>query len=305
MVTVGGAIRGTQVVDRYAEPAPAISARGFLPTNANARVGVALSVILLALLGVVHMVQLRDAKASKDHPLVARYAGAVILGYEQRNVDEYILPLGQATRSDTIAMTFEAKQHQRVEGKLTRILYVVPAMRSSLEGLRHHDSIVRRPRSSVEVLQHYRQVLTAAGFQTLYTCAGQACAPQPGGLKRFLVNQQRPVPSGDVSTGAFQVPQNERYLAARLSRPEGEVYASVYVAIEASSAMKETASRPLVLLEVIETKPAQPRRSPPSPMSEWLPRNEASGHGATKCESVVVEALDVHVAARQMRRDDV
>jgi len=38
--------------------------------------------------------QLSDVKGSKDHPMVSRYAGSVIIGYDLRKFDEFPIPLG-------------------------------------------------------------------------------------------------------------------------------------------------------------------------------------------------------------------
>ena len=47
------------------------------------------------------LAQLSDVKGSKDHPMVSRYAGSVIIGYDARKFDEFDIPLGPLTRLDT------------------------------------------------------------------------------------------------------------------------------------------------------------------------------------------------------------
>ncbi len=56
--------------------------------------------ILISLLGVAvdSRAQGQDSPGSADHPLVTRYAGSFIDGYEVRDFDEYTLPLGPAVK---------------------------------------------------------------------------------------------------------------------------------------------------------------------------------------------------------------
>ncbi len=67
-------------------------------------------------------------------------------------------------------------------------------------------------------------------------------------LKNKLANR------GQMGEYAFSHPKDQRYLSAKLSRPEGDVYVSLYIAIETFDHFKETANRPLVLLQIVETK---------------------------------------------------
>jgi hypothetical protein len=58
--------------------------------------------IVAVLLGVspqVALAQLSDVKGSKDHPMVSRYAGSVIIGYDFRKFDEFVIPLGALRRT--------------------------------------------------------------------------------------------------------------------------------------------------------------------------------------------------------------
>ena len=209
-------------------------------------------VIALCALGVaVASAQKSDAKGSRDHPLISRYAGSIIIGYDQRQYDEVVLPLGPIVRTDPVAMKFDPKKKQAVDGKVSRVLYVAP------EG-----------RSSLEVVKNYELALTKAGFQTLYSCAGDDCGGHDGWLGEFFLYpagrrlSNTPGPeagsqAGRISSSAFSIPKDQRYLAAKLPRAEGDVYASVYVAIESFDFSPYTHNHALTLLDVIETKPME------------------------------------------------
>jgi hypothetical protein len=45
------------------------------------------------------LAQVSDVKGSKDHTMVSRYAGSVIIGYDFRKFDEFVIPLGALRRA--------------------------------------------------------------------------------------------------------------------------------------------------------------------------------------------------------------
>ena len=96
-------------------------------------------VVLFGLSPGAALAQLSDVKGSKDHPMVSRYAGSVIIGYDFRKFDEFVIPLGVLTRVGGTRPTLEPTKSQRVEGRVTRILYVGPQDRSPLEVVRNYE----------------------------------------------------------------------------------------------------------------------------------------------------------------------
>jgi outer membrane protein OmpA-like peptidoglycan-associated protein len=222
----------------------------------------AFGTITIVLLGAVWppaaSAQLTDVKGSKDHPMVSRYEGSVIIGYDFRKFDEFVIPLGVLKRAGSqpaagggMRATFEPAKSQRIEGRVTRILYVGPAERSPLE-----------------IVRNYELELKKNGFQTLYTCAGTQCGEQDGWLAEFYLytldkrlSQTPPRgtgrPEGQVSEYALSSPINQRYLAAKRSRPEGDVYVSVYVATNRATHHKETQDHPVILLDVVDAVPIE------------------------------------------------
>ena len=152
--------------------------------------------------------QLRDLKEGRDHPIISRYAGSILIGYEARDFDEFTLPLGPLRRVSTAPARYEPSKSERVEGRRTRLLYVAPENRSPLE-----------------VLRNYEQELEKAGFRALYACAGLECGGQEGFLSKFyLYAQNRRLsnapagakgPPGQITKMAFQFPRDQRYLRSR------------------------------------------------------------------------------------------
>ena len=172
---------------------------------------------LLWLGGSSLIAQQEDRVGSKDHPLISRYPGSVIVQYLQKEFDEFNLPLGRITANNKIEKT------QRLEGRVTRIYYEGPDGRSSLEVHRNYDAALRR-----------------AGFQALFTCEREACGQ---GFFRFGTDRE----------DRWYQDFTPRHLTARLSRPEGEVYVSLHV----EEQRRGSASRPTVWLDVIEMKPME------------------------------------------------
>jgi outer membrane protein OmpA-like peptidoglycan-associated protein len=196
------------------------------------------------------LAQLSDVKGSKDHPMVSRYAGSVVIGYDFRKFDEFTIPLGPLQRVDD-RPTFEPSKSQRVEGKVTRILYVGPPDRSPLE-----------------IVRNYELELKKSGFEILYACAEKQCSGSDGWLATFYLYtikkhlSQTPPPGsgrhvGQVSEYALATPVNQRYLAMKRARPEGDVYVSVYVATNRFTVHKETQDHPVILLDVIDAVPIE------------------------------------------------
>ncbi len=194
--------------------------------------------------------QLNDASGAKDNPGIKRYEGSVIIGYDFRKFNDYELLVGPLERTGQPPYAKPTKT-QQVEGQTTRILYVVPQGRSPLE-----------------VMRNYEQELQKSGFQVLYQCAREKCGAKDGWLaERYLYADKRRLlntppdssgrPKGRVSELAFTDAKDQHYVVAKRANPQGDVYASVYVALGQMDMHQETFDHALVLLDVIETKPME------------------------------------------------
>lgn len=120
-------------------------ARNFL--RPLAQTSVALATVLLTM---PILAQGTDARGSADHPLLSRYPGSRIQTYSQVEFDQYSLALGIENNAPS--------DIQQIEGKVTKIGYVNPAGRSAFE-----------------IYRNYEDVLESAGFETLWSCAADAC----------------------------------------------------------------------------------------------------------------------------------
>lgn len=162
----------------------------------------------------------QDAPGSGEHPLVPlRFPDAVITDYEETAYDAIILP--------TEGFAEEERYGDRLdlEGRITEIVYRIPA-----------------ERSTIEVFRAYADGLDALGFQRLYACAADTCGGR--GFNLTL--------AGDQYMTFGDLPNDQRYLAARLDRPEGTAYAMLFL-VKAYSRGGADQDAVFARLTVIET----------------------------------------------------
>lgn len=168
----------------------------------------------------------KDVKGSKDHPLVGRFADSVIRAYEAKDFDEYTLGLGKLSYRGT-DNTFHWAKSEKIEGRITRITYVAPASAST-----------------AAIIRSYGEALRKADFKVLFAADEKALGYRYDNwyYKAYPDPQQR-----RQNLLGFR---STRYLVAKLSRQEGDVYAVAYTAIGGFAAR----NAPIIQLDVIEVK---------------------------------------------------
>lgn len=171
-----------------------------------------------------------DLKGSQDHPLVPRYEGSEIIGYEASAFARHDFARAPIRKGGGFAGNPDAALP--AEGRLTTIVYRAPAGRSPLE-----------------VLRNYEAALAEAGFTTAFSCAGQEC-----GRADFNFTL---VPLGPYSTLFNGYYEDHGYVLARLARSAGDVIASAYVVRNMGGGINR--ERALVKLDVLELKPMEQR----------------------------------------------
>ena len=169
-----------------------------------------------------------DITGSSDHPLLKRYKGSEIKKYDQREFDEYVLILGEVVNAPGEPSNVRVTKSEKLEGKVTKISYEIPEDRSSLE-----------------VLRNYENELKSAGFEILFTCSNKDC-----GGRAF---NHKVVPYDTMFGDNYY---DQRYIAAKLSREEGDVYTSVYV-IKNTTGGGRTKNYIYTQVDVIEMVPMQ------------------------------------------------
>lgn len=127
----------------------------------------------------------QDADGS-DHPLLPRYEGADIRKYRAGALDETLIPIGAITSEGA------KTSRRKLEGTIT-----------------HIDYRVKPATAPLQIERHYKGVLQAAGFETVYNCVGAACGRDMGSL---ILNSGKVAPVG-FADGLFN--DRIRVLVAR------------------------------------------------------------------------------------------
>lgn len=185
--------------------------------------------------------QIADAPGTRDHPMIKRYEGSWILGYQQREYTDFAVPTGPLKVDySNQAAPYSLERSAKVEGRHTRVLYVVPVKRATLE-----------------VLRNYVEDLEAKGFKKLFGCSGAECGADEG--KRFVTHWMYPIAStqkprnkGQMTEFALNFPEDVRYAAYWLDRPEGSVYVALTIAENKFNQWPETFDKVMVLMDVVE-----------------------------------------------------
>jgi outer membrane protein OmpA-like peptidoglycan-associated protein len=175
----------------------------------------------------------RDVAGAKDHPLIPRYEGSVIFGYKVERYVEANMPLGPATKSIDARRGFE--KVEKLEGPRTRILYLAPPQRTSLE-----------------VYRNYRNALEKQGFATVYECRGDECGVQIEDAI-YYDSKERLITNNQVAAHAFTMGvEDPRLWVGKLDRREGPLWVLVFAGHSGNSADGRAGNRVSVLVDIVD-----------------------------------------------------
>jgi OOP family OmpA-OmpF porin len=194
---------------------------------------IALFAVLVAAFGPGEAARAADVPGSSDHPLVGRYQGAEIVGYQVNDYDEARIidgPFDPAKADQQTGAGFK-----KVEGRVSLIYYMLPQGRSTLE-----------------VQRNYEASLGARGFRMVFACASQdgncfeSGQPDAGYFVGTAVGNPLTLPrlADDYVHNFFE--QRGRYLLAQLDRPQGAVFVSI--------SLGESSRGSVAVVRVIESK---------------------------------------------------
>ncbi|MEJ2528644.1 MAG: OmpA family protein [Gammaproteobacteria bacterium] len=148
-----------------------------------------------------------DLPNSKDHPLIKRFGGSEIVGYDVKRFDEYSLQTSTFKRYNLDSKRREFVQPPlQLEGGVTRIWYEAAG-----------------EASSAELMGNYRNELKAQGFRIIYDSTKDPAAGKwPGFLNPFGDINIRTNRSSYIFMAADY--QGIRVLSAVKERPQGDIY---------------------------------------------------------------------------------
>lgn len=97
-----------------------------------------------------------DVEGGQDHPLVSRFAGSQLIGYQQLDYDGGVFYLPNKGQGFDPAQELDLEAPQVVEGQISRLVYVAPAGKTALE-----------------VHRNFEQALKGAGLQVVTAVDGR------------------------------------------------------------------------------------------------------------------------------------
>lgn len=142
-------------------------------------------------------------RGASDHPLVSRYAGAVLQNAAQEGFAAVKVPTAQQAPDKSPV----------VEGRVNAYFYIAP-----------------KERSALEVFRNYQVALAKPGFTVLYSCEMSAC--DKSGIKERFANEvvsPRKWQAKGVDP-AGSIDRDVRFLSAKASRNGQDSYILVFVA---------------------------------------------------------------------------
>jgi outer membrane protein OmpA-like peptidoglycan-associated protein len=199
-----------------------------------------------------------DKAGAKDNPIMKRYQGSFIVGYEYKAFDEFSAPLSklQAVPGQKDAhnnTVFEPKQKKHMEGSYTRLVYVLPENRSPLEAVRN-----------------YREEIQQKGGNILFECHAAECGADPtrgssggGGnmsLSMYLYPEDRlrETPFTNASCAVTEPLAEQRYLLADLPAQSAQVSVLVYTSA-AELYCKAFKGRTIAVVDIVEARAREQR----------------------------------------------
>jgi outer membrane protein OmpA-like peptidoglycan-associated protein len=200
-----------------------------------------LFLFIIALFINVSMANDNDIEGSQDHPLISRFAGSKILFYHQVQYDEYYLVLGPVEweRDADQNLVSTITDGKWLEGKVTRIQYEAPEGHSTLEIFRSYENALKN--AEFEILfsgsrdELGRRFGLAVYSKDIFEAGLAGGFAARGRLSYYLASQE----------------DHQRYLAVKLSRPEGDVYVSVFTSISPQK------PEPAIQVDVVELQPME------------------------------------------------
>jgi OOP family OmpA-OmpF porin len=183
----------------------------------------------------VHANPTQDAPGGADHPLIKRFPGSTLIGYQKMEWDQAKVPTSLKVDGDRHLLNPAV-----VEGKITRLYYLGTVGQSRLE-----------------VFRNYQQALAGAGLQTKMSCdPGRECTDihwHYRDMSRGFVWAKGSIDTLSGSRYGLDHPlssEEGRFLYGTLNRGGKETHVTVYTSL----AENHTTNTPVTFIEIIEPK---------------------------------------------------
>lgn len=194
-----------------------------------------------------------DIAGARDSSLLGRYAGSLIVSFESKEFDELTLPLGplkrvaDANKRDAHNnIVFEPSQSRHLEGRRTRLVYLLPQGVSPLQAIRN-----------------YQNDASAKGGKTLFECKSPDCGGDPartssggGGdqsIAMFLWPENRVKEPAFSNGNCAQTSRSTEQRYTSLDLPKNNAVASVFAfSLKDDLYCKAFNDRTIVIVDLLE-----------------------------------------------------
>jgi OmpA-OmpF porin, OOP family len=200
-------------------------------------------------------IPIADKKGSRDVPWLKRYQGSFIVAYDHKSFAEFTFPLSKLEQVDGKRdgrnyRHYEPKNKKTLEGAYTRLVYVIPENRSSLE-----------------VSRNYQDELRSKGGQVLFECKDLECGGNavtssggrggPMSLAMYLYPQER-ITDPRFEAGWCALTKgitDQRYFAAEIPDEGAHISVLTYMMREPVNAYCGPLNgRTIAIVDILKTK---------------------------------------------------
>lgn len=147
----------------------------------------------------------QDIAGSKDNPLVKRFAGSTIVGYDYKRFDEYVVPTGTYKKYDTTTTKRSWASTLPVEGAVTRLWYEAAGDASPAELVRNYQNEVQAAGGTVlydsgkdDAFRDRTCFLCTYGWRKINTTRSTYTFTQADTATARIASFKIPRPQGDI-----------------------------------------------------------------------------------------------------------
>ncbi len=175
-----------------------------------------------------------DVPNSRDHSLISRFDGSYIRYFQHKNYDKYILPINNLKEPEDKEDILV--EDTSIEGEVYQYFYVIPDGHSVLEVFRNYEIALEE--AGFEIIRKQTRDISHSLSNSLYS----------------KINWDSCRGNNFNGVGVHYDTGDQSYLAAKLKRPKGDVYLSLYVADHVIHGGSWGEERPAVYQVVVEEK---------------------------------------------------
>lgn len=178
----------------------------------------------------------RDLEGSQDIPGLPRFEGTIISGYRLERFNQAYFPLGKWIPDKGWEKTVKKM------GRRTRIIYIAP-----------------KDRSSLEIILNYKQMLKEMGYETMLECSGfQECGEKVGDFYRSNKYGDQ-LTDHQLQACAFSSVKEPQIFAGKAMVEGKESYVFIFAAYQNnySAYARGAKNRVAVFVQEVRTEPME------------------------------------------------